>query len=63
METRFVCGCTIVRRDDGALVSATPCETHQPIGQGQPLVDALELPHISVVVKDAVDVKSIFGEK
>ena len=63
METKFACGCVIIRRDDGALISATPCERHAPIGQGQPLADALELPHINVAVKDAIDVKGIFGKR
>ena len=62
METVFACGCVIVRNDDGALVSATPCELHAPIGQGQVLADALELPHLSVAVNDNLDVKSIFGK-
>lgn len=63
METRFVCGCVILREEDGTLISATPCELHAPIGQGQPLADALESPHISIGVKEEIDVKSIFGGK
>lgn len=63
METRFACGCVITRDTEGTLVSAIPCERHRSIGQGQPLADALELPHIAVEVKEKLNVKSLFGGK
>lgn len=61
--TYFACGCEIIRRDDGALISAIPCERHQAIGQGQTLADALEKPHIAVEVNEKLSVKSLFGGK
>lgn len=60
--TSFACGCEIIRRDDGALISAVPCEQHMPM-QGQDLADALEKPHISVEVREKLNVKSLFGGK